>query len=47
MLMNLSRNNNAWIFAEPVNTAALEIPDYLTIVKRPMDFGTIKTKVKD
>lgn len=47
MLMTLSRNSQAWIFQEPVNVEALDIPDYLTIVKKPMDFGTIKTKIKE
>jgi len=45
--MTLARNQSAWIFAEPVNVDALNIPDYLTIVKQPMDFGTIKTKIKE
>lgn len=30
-----------------MNVEALDIPDYLTIVKKPMDFGTIKTKIKE
>lgn len=45
--MTLSRNSNAWIFAEPVNVEKLNIPDYYTIVKKPMDFGTIKSKLKE
>ena len=30
-----------------MNTVALNIPDYHNIVKKPMDFGTIKTKLKE
>jgi hypothetical protein len=47
MMMNLCRNNQAHIFLEPVNVVALDIPDYPLIVKNPMDFGTIKTKIKE
>ena len=47
MMATLGRNPAAWIFAEPVNAELLNIPDYFTIVKKPMDFGTIKTKLKE
>lgn len=47
MLQNLGRNQAAWIFQEPVNVQTLKIPDYYDIVKKPMDFGTIKTKLKE
>lgn len=33
------------VFSEPVNYMALNILDYPTIVKYPMDFGTIKKKL--
>ncbi len=46
-MMTLSRNSNAYIFLEPVNVEILNIPDYFTIVKKPMDFGTIKSKLKE
>ena len=46
MMATLGRSPAAWIFAEPVNAELLNIPDYFTIVKKPMDFGTIKTKLK-
>mmetsp|Transcript_29414 Transcript_29414/g.29148 ORF Transcript_29414/g.29148 Transcript_29414/m.29148 type:complete len:264 (+) Transcript_29414:3-794(+) len=32
-------------FLKPVDVLALGIPDYLTIIDRPMDLGTIKTKL--
>lgn len=30
-----------------MNVQTLKIPDYYDIVKKPMDFGTIKTKLKE
>lgn len=47
LLMNLSRQPQAHIFAEPVDWVKFEIPDYPQIIKKPMDFGTIKTKLKE
>lgn len=47
MLQSLGRNSSAWIFQEPVNYEQLKIPDYPLIVKKPMDFGTIKQKLKN
>jgi len=32
----------AWPFNQPVDPVALNIPDYLDIIKQPMDLGTIK-----
>ena len=47
LLTTLKRNPKAYIFAEPVNVEALRIPDYHDIVKKPMDFGTVTTKLKE
>ena len=47
MLTNLQRNPKAYIFAQPVNYVELRIPDYPMIVKNPMDFSTIKSKLKE
>ena len=33
-------------FREPVNPEQLGIPDYLDIIKQPMDLSTIKNKVE-
>lgn len=35
----------AWIFEKPVDPEADNVPDYLKVIKRPMDFGTIKLKL--
>ena len=32
----------AYLFYEPVNPTKFGIDDYFNIVKKPMDFGTIK-----
>mmetsp|Transcript_6105 Transcript_6105/g.21425 ORF Transcript_6105/g.21425 Transcript_6105/m.21425 type:complete len:780 (+) Transcript_6105:195-2534(+) len=45
-LKDVSRHTFSWIFAEPVNTVALGLFDYHTIIKQPMDFGTISKKLK-
>ena len=47
MLMLLQRNQKAYIFANPVNYQELGILDYPLMVKNPMDFSTIKTKLKE
>ncbi|KAM0756206.1 hypothetical protein T439DRAFT_320903 [Meredithblackwellia eburnea MCA 4105] len=36
----------AYVFYEPVNYVALNIPQYPSIIKKPMDFGTIKAKLE-
>lgn len=47
-LMNiLWRTNHAWIFHEPVDPIKLNIPDYFDVVKKPMDFGTVKRKLNN
>ena len=47
MMQNLYRNPKSYIFQNPVNYEELKIPDYPMIVKNPMDFSTIKTKLKE
>ena len=47
LLQNLSRAKNSWLFAAPVDAETLGLKDYYTIIKNPMDFGTIKQKIKD
>ena len=45
-LMNmLWKVKGAYLFHKPVNPIELGIPDYLQIIKNPMDFSTIKKKL--
>ena len=46
MLNILQQNSDAWIFKEPVDEVKLGISDYYQIIKEPMDFGTMKDKLK-
>ncbi len=39
-----SRKDPGYYFAEPVDTDA--VPDYLSVIAEPMDFGTIRTRVE-
>ncbi len=36
----------AWPFLEPVNAEALGLHDYHTIIKKPMDLGTVRDKLE-
>lgn len=38
----LQKLKGAYLFLEPVDPIKLGIEDYFTIIKNPMDFGTIK-----
>ncbi|NXM90723.1 BRDT protein, partial [Oenanthe oenanthe] len=41
------RHNFSWPFQQPVDAAALNLPDYYTIIKKPMDLGTIKKRLEN
>jgi hypothetical protein len=45
LLNSLWKHNHAWIFYEPVDYVKLSIPDYLDIIKTPMDLGTVKANL--
>ncbi|KAM6963096.1 bromodomain testis-specific protein [Aplochiton taeniatus] len=36
----------SWPFRQPVDAVALRLPDYYTIIKTPMDMGTIKKRLQ-
>ncbi|KAK2957075.1 putative transcription factor GTE12 [Blattamonas nauphoetae] len=42
---DLLRHKYATPFAHPVDPIVLNVPDYFTIIDRPMDLGTIKTRL--
>jgi hypothetical protein len=34
-----------WPFLKPVDPEALNLPDYFSIITKPIDLGTIKTNI--
>ncbi|KAK2054155.1 hypothetical protein LY76DRAFT_523067 [Colletotrichum caudatum] len=46
-LMDTKNAHCNFAFLAPVDPVALAIPTYFTIIKRPMDLGTIMTKIKN
>ncbi|KAI3802539.1 hypothetical protein L1987_30673 [Smallanthus sonchifolius] len=45
LLNRLMAHNFGWVFNTPVDVVVLKIPDYYTVIKHPMDLGTVKTKL--
>ncbi|SCV71560.1 BQ2448_3148 [Microbotryum intermedium] len=45
MIRSLKKNKSAGPFCRPVDPVALLIPDYFRVITRPMDLGTIETKL--
>nr|KJB69628.1 hypothetical protein B456_011G034900 [Gossypium raimondii] len=45
LLNALMKHPAGWVFNQPVDPIALKIPDYFSIIKNPMDLGTIKSKL--
>ncbi|MCL7050429.1 hypothetical protein MKW94_008576 [Papaver nudicaule] len=46
ILRKLMSHQSAWIFNEPVNPRKFNIPDYFTIITKPMDLGTVKRNLR-
>ncbi|XP_073023519.1 transcription factor GTE10-like isoform X1 [Primulina eburnea] len=45
LLKNVMKQKNAWIFNKPVDIVESNIPDYYSVIKYPMDLGTVKMKL--
>ncbi|XP_068508282.1 bromodomain testis-specific protein isoform X1 [Syngnathus scovelli] len=43
----LWRHQFSWPFRQPVDAIELHLPDYYTIIKNPMDMGTIKKRLQN
>lgn len=47
VIQNIKRTNDAAPFSKPVDVVALNIPNYPTIVTKPMDLRTMEEKMKN
>ncbi|KAK2872570.1 hypothetical protein Q8A67_022467 [Cirrhinus molitorella] len=47
VVKTLWRHQFAWPFYQPVDAVKLGLPDYHTIIKNPMDMGTIKKRLEN
>lgn len=45
LLNRLMSHQYGWVFNTPVDIVKLNIPDYFSVIKHPMDLGTVKTKL--
>jgi hypothetical protein len=45
LVKGMWKHQHGWPFHSPVDTVKLRLPDYFTIIKKPMDLGTIKKRL--
>ncbi|GJN38100.1 hypothetical protein PR202_gb27112 [Eleusine coracana subsp. coracana] len=45
VLARLMKHKHGWVFNTPVDASALGLHDYHTIITKPMDLGTVKSKL--
>jgi len=46
-LRNLKKSRHAVVYQKPVDPVQLNIPTYFTVIKQPMDLGTIEQKLRN
>jgi hypothetical protein len=46
MIKSLLTINGGNVFGKPVDPESLGIPDYLDVIKKPMDLGTVREKLR-
>ncbi|OWM90896.1 hypothetical protein CDL15_Pgr027383 [Punica granatum] len=46
LLKKLMHHQCGWPFNRPVDPVALNIPDYFSIISKPMDLGTVKSRLE-
>lgn len=44
-LTKLMKHKHSWVFNSPVDVVGMGLHDYHQIIKRPMDLGTVKSKI--
>eukprot|EP00834_Sanchytrium_tribonematis_P005540 NODE_343_length_9136_cov_0.948656.p1 type:complete len:480 gc:universal NODE_343_length_9136_cov_0.948656:8014-6575(-) len=47
IIKEMLASNHGWPFEEPVDPVKLDIPDYLDVIKNPIDLSTIYMKILD
>ncbi len=45
LLKELEEHDDAWPFLQPVDKK--KVPGYYKVIKKPMDYSTVKTKLLD
>ncbi|KAJ6851300.1 putative transcription factor GTE4 isoform X2 [Iris pallida] len=45
LLQKLMKHKHGWVFNNPVDVKGLNLHDYYTIIKNPMDLGTVKSRL--
>ncbi|CAA6661069.1 unnamed protein product [Spirodela intermedia] len=45
LMSKLMKHRHGWVFSSPVDAEGLGLHDYFTIIKSPMDLGTVKTRL--
>mmetsp|Transcript_3179 Transcript_3179/g.4077 ORF Transcript_3179/g.4077 Transcript_3179/m.4077 type:complete len:205 (+) Transcript_3179:252-866(+) len=46
IVKTLFQNNDSYAFRDPVDWKGLGLPDYPKVIKKPMDLGTVRSKLK-